>query len=1048
MVTWILPVSRLGLRDVFRWIALVSILGILAAAPCLAQEYTMGISEPVTPGLGLSRQVYFREYLSSDEYCSFVAEIWPDGSFFVTVVTFENTDLGGCVADAFIQNIFGGFGFPPGSGPSARVPRRSFAQGVAESGAAMGPGSQGLTVAALPGGSQLTARILGSTLTTSVSAPNSTALNTAGQYTVGPEASQVTAADFNGDGNADLAVSNTGMNPGEGNVQIFLGKGDGTFSPGATVNAGPNPVAMYAADFNSDGKLDLAVVNQGAGISVLLGNGDGTFQSPGAYPVAQNPMSVVAADFNGDGRLDIAVAAESINVFSVSVLLGKGDGTFQPAVNYPAGFAGASYLAWMDLNGDGKLDLIVCDNRGSGIAFLFGNGDGSFQAPAEYVTGALPGYFALVSGSSSAQVGVVTVDGLSGDLVITPILPTGVAASPQLHALPMSPAMYPSGIAATDLNGDGFPDMVVADGFLSVLLRNPGVDFTAPVEYNLQSGSLAASVAVADLNGDGHTDVVSAGAPLGGSNSGTVDVVLGKGDGTLGQQHSYAIGGYAGGEFGPPSGVVIGDFNGDGKPDVAAGFQGASGGPTAGGVSVLLGNGDGTLRPAVNYATGSFSVLSTVAGDFNGDGKLEIAAAGAAQAGYSTPGALAILVGKGDGTFQNAALTQVGSPAGTPVALAAGDINRDGKLDLVATVWDVNLTPSIVVLLGNGDGTFRQSTLAPLPPFLSGTALVLTDLNGDGNPDLVIGGGEAVYLAGNGDGTFQSGMYFSSGTTAAAFAAADWNQDGVAGLAIAVNAGTGQPGAAMGMESGISSKASGAPHISSVENGEGGAPTIAPNTWIEVDGSGLAPAGDTRTWQNSDFVNQLLPAQLDGVSVTVNGKPAYVYFISAGQVNVLTPPDALPSGPVQVVVTNDGVASAAFTAQAQSISPSWFIYSGTPYVAARHADQSLIGPASLYPGSSTPAKPGETVELYANGFGPTSQAVVGGSESQGGTLSPLPGVTIGGVAAQVTYAGLAFPGEFQFNVVIPSTLPNGDQTIIATYGGASTQSGVSITIHN
>jgi uncharacterized protein (TIGR03437 family) len=223
----------------------------------------------------------------------------------------------------------------------------------------------------------------------------------------------------------------------------------------------------------------------------------------------------------------------------------------------------------------------------------------------------------------------------------------------------------------------------------------------------------------------------------------------------------------------------------------------------------------------------------------------------------------------------------------------------------------------------------------------------------------------------------------------------------------------------MAMRSGVSSKASGgAPQLRSVENAEGGAPAMAPNTWIEIDGSGLAPAGDTRTWQASDFVNNLLPTQLDGVSVTVKGKRAYVYFSSPTQVNVLTPPDALPSGPVQVVVTNNGTASAAFTAQAQSISPSFFIYGGTSYVAARHADQNLIGPASLYPGSSTPAKPGETVELFANGFGPTNQAGVSGSVNQGGMLSLLPAVSIGGISAAVTFAGLVAPGLFQINVTV------------------------------
>jgi uncharacterized protein (TIGR03437 family) len=235
------------------------------------------------------------------------------------------------------------------------------------------------------------------------------------------------------------------------------------------------------------------------------------------------------------------------------------------------------------------------------------------------------------------------------------------------------------------------------------------------------------------------------------------------------------------------------------------------------------------------------------------------------------------------------------------------------------------------------------------------------------------------------------------------------------------------------------------PTISQVVNAEGGGASIAPNTWVQINGTNLAPAGDSRIWQNSDFVNAKLPTQLDGVSVTVNGKSAYVYYISPTQVNILTPPDAM-TGPVQVVATNNGTVSASFAAQAQSISPSFFVFNGGPYVAAVHTNGSLIGSTTLYPGSSTPAKPGETIVLYANGFGATSTPVVSGSTVQSGTLSPLPVIEIGGIAATVQYAGLAAPGQYQFNVVVPSSLSNGDQPITATYNGHTTQAGTLITI--
>jgi uncharacterized protein (TIGR03437 family) len=238
------------------------------------------------------------------------------------------------------------------------------------------------------------------------------------------------------------------------------------------------------------------------------------------------------------------------------------------------------------------------------------------------------------------------------------------------------------------------------------------------------------------------------------------------------------------------------------------------------------------------------------------------------------------------------------------------------------------------------------------------------------------------------------------------------------------------------------------PVISAVANAEGEAPTIAPNTWVDIKGTGLAPAGDIRIWQGgTDFFGSLMPEQLDGVSVTVNGKSAFVYYISPTQVNILTPPDAI-LGPVQVVVNNNGVTSAPATASSKALSPSFFIAAG-PYVLAQHgADNSLVGPTSLFPGSTTPAKPGETVVLYANGFGPVSQAVVSGSITQTGTLSPLPTVTIGTINAVVQFAGLVSPGLFQFNVVVPPTAPAGDLPLSATYNGATTTSGVLITVQH
>jgi uncharacterized protein (TIGR03437 family) len=234
------------------------------------------------------------------------------------------------------------------------------------------------------------------------------------------------------------------------------------------------------------------------------------------------------------------------------------------------------------------------------------------------------------------------------------------------------------------------------------------------------------------------------------------------------------------------------------------------------------------------------------------------------------------------------------------------------------------------------------------------------------------------------------------------------------------------------------------PSITSVTNAYGSSTTIAPNTWVAIKGLGLGPLSDYRIWQTSDFTNNQLPATLDGASVTLNGENAYIYYISPTQVNILTPPD-LSVGTVQVKVTVGGQTNTSFTAQAQTISPSFFVFDGT-HVVGQHLNYTDVGPTTLYPGLTTPAQPGETVILYANGFGATSVPVVKGSEQQSGVLPSLPVVQIGGISATVLGAALISPGLYQFNVVVPLSAANGDNTLTAQYEGQSTQAGVVITV--
>jgi uncharacterized protein (TIGR03118 family) len=219
---------------------------------------------------------------------------------------------------------------------------------------------------------------------------------------------------------------------------------------------------------------------------------------------------------------------------------------------------------------------------------------------------------------------------------------------------------------------------------------------------------------------------------------------------------------------------------------------------------------------------------------------------------------------------------------------------------------------------------------------------------------------------------------------------------------------------------------------------------IAPGTFTAIFGSNLAST--TRTWTAADFVNGKLPVQLDGVYVTIDGKAAYVYFVSPGQIDVIAPADST-LGPVNVVVTNSAVATVSAAAQLQTAAPAFF--AAGKYVIATHANGSLVGPSNSLPGA-TPATEGEVVVVYGTGFGATNPAVDGLLISTPAPLATAPTVTVGGSAVALSFAGLSGPGLDQLNLTVPPLAAGAagatDLPISATTGAFTTQTALFITV--
>jgi uncharacterized protein (DUF2141 family) len=305
----------------------------------------------------------------------------------------------------------------------------------------------------------------------------------------------VLSSDFNGDGKLDVAGFNF----------VMLGNGDGTFQPPITISTLGGP--RVVADVNNDHIPDLITFGEYGGFLVVwLGNGDGTFRLAGSFNTGQGgPTYATVGDFNGDGNLDVAVVNEG-NTGNVAILLGNGDGTFQSPINYPTTQTFTWFVLTGDFNGDGKLDLLV-GSATSTINLLLGNGDGTFRSPIAIDAGGCFGAIPDLNGDKKLDIVLVGCSTAGTDGDITVLLGNGDGTFKK-------PVNYPAGasglLKVRDVNGDGKLDVVVPDtrdggNKVAVLLGNGDGTFQAPHDYFVDND--AYGVAVGDFNGDNLPDL-------------------------------------------------------------------------------------------------------------------------------------------------------------------------------------------------------------------------------------------------------------------------------------------------------------------------------------------------------------------------------------------------------------------------------------------------------------------------------------------------------------------------------------------------------------
>ena len=821
-------------------------------------------------------------------------------------------------------------------------------------------------------------------------------------YPTGPDPTKLDLADLNGDQELDVIVVNTGdFGQNNGGIAVLLGNGDGTFQSATPYAVGGQVWSLFVDDFNADQHIDVALGRSDpngleGSLEVLYGDGSGGLGAPVVYPVGVDPFSIVCADFNGDGFADLAVANRQSG--TISVFSGNASGSLDDPRHVPVG-GRPEYLGAAHLDADGRADLVILHSLTATLSAWRGRADGSLSFSGRYLAGTGAGSFEILESnddlpavlapdSTGLRFHYFLVDRENGRLVGPPAYLVGEGARD---------------VALGDFNGDQTVDLAVASGGggVETLLGLGDGDFDEPTAVPVDPALANGFRTALDTGSFGSDDLLDLAVVHNARDQTTI--LNGLGDGT------FTVGASLAGVDNPTDVAAV-DLNGDERDDLIV-AQEQRQGPVS--LAVYLQDAQGAFQGPVLYPHAQMVDSTNIAvGDLNSDARPDVVVANSDLTGPN--GGVSILLTNPDGTLGAATRLEPGADVRS---VAVAEFNGDGQSDIVYAGKAAGGGFRFVagVLLGNGDGTFQDANLIDIDS--SPDTVISDDFNQDGAADIVVahccGGTDLTQMWGNGDGTFRINDY-PGGQDPVGLASADFDQDGLPDLAV-VDSATGRTNGI------VSILLTPEPPLLNFSAATNRFRLIPPESIVAAYGTGLAVT--TATASSADWPEDLAGTRVSIRDVNGVTHAGRVYYASPNQVNYYAPPGVVPGLALVTITAGDGTVNQSLV-RVGVVGPGIFTAGpdvAAAFVLRISSDGTRQTESTVFAGT-TGGHFARGIELGADDE--DVLLLLFGTGVRGRTSLADVTVNIGGVEAEVLYAGPQgeFLGLDQINIRIPREL--------------------------